>query len=141
MRSDSDDPKDKQESTVAEVRAKVAPLPSAADERRRKRRAKIAQPLRVRPSEPIDGQFDDVHATLNVCRHGLYFATTRNIYRKHMRLFVTFPYHEHENAINLEYIGEVVRVDRLPDGTFGVAVHLQTTINLQAQSTGGRISH
>lgn len=109
------------------VRATVAPLP----DRRDKRRARIAQPVRVRPSEPIPNGFDEVRATINVCRNGLYFDTERNSYEPGMRLFITFPYHQEASAINLEYIGRVVRVDKLASGRAGVAVHLLMTCNLQ----------
>jgi hypothetical protein len=120
------------------LRATVTPLPPATDERRRKRRARVAQPVRVRPSEPIANDFDEVRATLNVCRDGIYFDTERDTYSKGMRLFITFPYHRDPNAINLEYIGQVVRLDRLPDGRQGVAVHLLMTINLKAGEEPGR---
>ena len=115
------------------VKARVAPLPDL--DRRGKRRAKVAQPVRVRPSEPGEKQFDEVQVTLNVCRNGIYFATERDSYYKHMRLFVTFPYSNGPGAINWEYIGQVVRVDRLPDGRRGIAVQLVMSINLKTYET------
>ncbi len=110
------------------VRATIAPLPDA--DRRNKRRVKIAQPVRVRPSEPGRTDFDEVSATLNVCRDGIYFPTELDSYYKGMRLFVTFPYSEEPGAINLEYIGEIVRVDKLLHGQHGIAVHLKTSVNV-----------
>jgi len=100
-----------------------------ASERRNKRRVKIAQQVRVRPSEPIHAGFDEVQATINVCRDGIYFPTTLGSYQKGIRVFVTFPYSEMPGAINLEYIGEVVRVDKLTHGRWAVAVHLKSTMN------------
>jgi hypothetical protein len=38
-----------------------------------------------------------------------------------MRVRVTFPYHL-PDPVETEYLGEVVRVERLDDGRFGVAV-------------------
>lgn len=113
----------------------VAALP----DRRGKRRTRISQPVRVRPSEPIVNDFDEVRATINVCRNGLYFDTGRNSYKVGMRLFITFPFHQDVQAINLEYIGRVVRIDTLRDGRFAVAVHLLMTCNLQGgQGTSSR---
>jgi hypothetical protein len=121
-------------SKVAETRkATVAPLPDS--ERRSKRRAKIAQPVRVRPSEPSEKQLDEVLVTLNVCRNGLYFATDRDSYYKRMRLFITFPYSAAPGAINLEYIGQVVRIDPLAGGRWGIAVQLVVSINLTRHET------
>jgi len=105
-------------------------LPSApASERRNKRRVKIAQQVRVRPSEPIGASFDEIKATIDVCRDGVYFSTALACYKKGMRLFVTFPYSDMPGAINLDYVGEVVRVDKRTHGRWAVAVHLKTTMN------------
>lgn len=98
-------------------------------ERRNKRRVRVEQQVRVRPSEPTGTGFDEVLATMNVCRDGIYFPTALTLYRKGLRVFVTFPYSEMPGAINLEYIGEVVRVDKLTHGRWGVAVHLKSTMN------------
>jgi hypothetical protein len=38
-----------------------------------------------------------------------------------MRVRVTFPYHP-ADPVDTEYLAEVVRVERLNDGRFGVAV-------------------
>jgi len=72
--------------------------------------------------------------TVNSCRSGCYFATDSACYKKHMRIFVTFPYSVVLGAINRDYIGEVVRVDDLPDGRVGVAVNFLTTIGLTIQN-------
>ncbi len=109
--------------------------PSTNGERRNKRRVRIAQPVRVRPSEPRGEAFDEVQATINVCRDGVYFPSALHSYQPGMRVFITFPYSEMPGAINLEYIGEVVRVDKLTHGRLGVAVHLKSTIN--AVTSGG----
>lgn len=111
--------------------ARLAPL---IEERRQKRRARIRQPVRVRPSEPMAIDFDEVCPTINVSREGLYFSTERRAYRKDLRLFVTCPYNQHQGAFNCEYVGTVVRVDPLPHDRVGVAVHLLMTINLQGSN-------
>jgi hypothetical protein len=104
------------------VKATVAPLPGS--ERRGKRRVKVAQPVRVRASDPGWYNFDEVRATINICRDGVYFPTDMTTYRMGMRLFVVFPYSDLPGALNTEYIGKVVRVDKLTHGRFGIAVHL-----------------
>jgi hypothetical protein len=47
-----------------------------------------------------------------------------------MRLFVSFPYSDAPGAMNMEYIGRVVRIDTLPRDRFGIAVQLVMTMNL-----------
>ncbi len=115
------------------LKAVVAALPDS--ERRRKGRAKLSQPIRVRPSEPGGQEFDEVRVSLNVCRDGVYFPTERDSYYKGMRVFITFPYNDGPGAINLEYIGEVVRIDKLSHGRLGIAVHLKMRVNLGTHTT------
>lgn len=118
----------------------TVPASLSDTDRRRKRRAKMAQPVRVRPSEPGANDFDEVLATLDVCRNGIYFPTQRETYKQGMRLFVTFPFRG-ASEMNPEYIGQVVRIDRLPDGNLGVAVHLLQSIDLKTHGTQGRINY
>jgi hypothetical protein len=93
-------------------------------ERRRTRRVRMGQSVRVRPSDPKDVPFDEIATTKNVSRDGVYFLTKRESYYVGMRLFVTLPYHSPVNPLNHEYIGQVARVDDLADGQRGVAVRL-----------------
>ena len=115
------------------LNATVAALPDS--ERRKKGRAKISQPVRVRPSEPHGNDFDEVRVSINVCRNGIYFPSGRDSYYKGMRVFVTFPYSDGPGAINREYIGVVVRIDKLTHHRNGIAVHLLMRINLGSQNT------
>lgn len=113
--------------------AVVAPL---AGESRRSRRAKVGLALRARPSDPEkDDHFEEVRMTLNASRDGIYFATWSESYYHGMRLFVTFPYSSSVALADGEYVGQVMRVDRLGDGRLGVAVQLLTTINLRVSNT------
>ena len=98
-------------------------------EKRRYRRAKIAKPLRVRPSDPRDEHFEDLPVSINASKGGIYFHTRRPNYYKGMRLFVTFPFASAHDPMNCEYVAEVVRVENLPNGRFGIAVHLKLTVN------------
>jgi hypothetical protein len=99
------------------VTAVVAPLPPS--ERRRNRRVKLSQPARLRPTDPV--YTEEVQITLTVSRDGLYFTTALKHYHAQMRVRVTFPYHP-SDPVATEYLAEVVRVERLNDGRFGVAV-------------------
>lgn len=101
-------------------------LPDSAGDRRNKRRVKMSQQVRVRPSDPIGAGFEEVQATINVSRDGLYFPTMLSSYRVGMQVLVTFPYSEMPGAINLEYVGYVVRVDKLTHGRWAIAVHLKS---------------
>ena len=109
-------------------------------EKRRSRRAKIAKPLRVRPSEPRDEHFEDVPVSVNASKEGIYFHTRRPNYYKGMRLFITFPFASANDPMNCEYVAEVVRVESLPNGRFGIAVNLKMTVNYSAAAPPSTIT-
>jgi hypothetical protein len=98
-------------------------------EKRGNRRAKMARPLRVRPSDPRDKHFEDLPVSINASKDGIYFATKLASYYLGMRLFITFPFTSAHDPMNCEYVAEVLRVDKLPRGKFGVAVNLKMTMN------------
>ena len=56
----------------------------------------------------------------DLSRSGFYFTTERDSYRLGARLHVVPAF----GCLNLEYLGEVVRVEPLQFGEFGVAVRL-----------------
>lgn len=105
-------------------------------EKRRSRRAKIAQTLRVRPSEPKDEPFEDLPVSINVSKEGILFKTRQATYYTGMRVFVTFPYSSPHDPMNCEYLAQVVRVDKLPNGRFGIAVNLLMTVNYSPGKPG-----
>jgi hypothetical protein len=115
----------------------TAPQPQYS-EARRSRRAKIAKPVRVRPSEPRDEHFEDLPTSVNASREGIYFTSRRSSYYKGMRVFVTFPFSSPHDPMNCEYVAEVVRVEELPNGKFGIAVHLKMTMNVGSNASPGR---
>jgi hypothetical protein len=117
-------------STPEEVEKKYA-------EQRRSRRAKIARPVRVRPSEPRDEHFEDIPTSVNASKEGIYFTSRRQAYYPGMRVFVTFPFSSPHDPMNCEYVAEVVRVEKLPNGKSGVAVHLKMTMNYSASGPSG----
>lgn len=104
-------------------------------QQRRSRRAKIARPVRVRPSDPRDDHFEDIPTSVNASKEGIFFTSRRPNYYKGMRVFVTFPFSSAHDPMNCEYVAEVVRVENLPNNKFGVAVHLLGTMNVKS---GGR---
>jgi|SRR5579871_3151334 len=104
-------------------------------QKRRSRRARIAKPLRVRPSDPKDEHFEDLPMSVNASKEGIYFLTRLGSYYKGMRVFVTFPFTSAHDPMNCEYVGEIVRVEKQANGKTGVAVHLLMTMNYSA---GGR---
>lgn len=108
--------------------------------KRRSRRAKIARPLRVRPSEPRDEHFEDLPISVNASKEGIYFLSRCESYYPGMRVFVTFPYTSPHDPLNCEYVAEVVRVEKLANGKSGVAVHLKMTMNFTRSSTEGSLT-
>lgn len=101
-------------------------------DKRVSRRAKIARPVRVRPSEPRDDHFEDLPISVNASRSGIYFTTRLHSYYPGMRVFVTFPYTSPHDPMNCEYVAQVVRVEKLENGKTGVAVHLKMSMNYNA---------
>ena len=106
-------------------------------ELRRARRAKLARPMRVRPSEPRDEHFEDLPISVNASKHGIYFVSRRSNYYKGMRVFVTFPYTTAHDPMTSEYLAEVVRIDTLPKDKFGIAVDLKMTVNMSSSFRPG----
>lgn len=100
------------------------PSASPGRERRRSRRCKITQKIRVRPSNPEVKHFVEVRGTASVSRSGAYFETADRRYWLGMRLFATLPFSDSPAALNREYLAEVVRLDKLEDGQIGVGLKL-----------------
>ena len=107
--------------------ARVRPVLSG--ERRSRCRVETCLPVNVRPSEGRYEPFEDVRTTLNVTSDSLYFTTRRQNYHPGMRLHVTFPCSPVPAALNVDYVGEVVRVEDLGDGSHGVAIRLLTILH------------
>ncbi len=100
----------------------------------------MSRPVRVRPSDPRDDHFEDLTVSLNASREGIYFTTRKETYYPGMRVFVTFPYTAPNDPMNCEYVAQVVRVEKLPSGKFGVAVHLLMTVNYSNPSPSGSLT-
>lgn len=115
-------------------------LEKPVSDKRVSRRAKIARPVRVRPSEPRDDHFEDLPISVNASKTGIYFTSRLHSYYPGMRVFVTFPYSSPHDPMNFEYVAQVVRVEKLENGKTGVAVHLKMSLNYNASNPAGRTS-
>jgi hypothetical protein len=90
-------------------------------DRRREPRTRSARPVYVRPADPSDAGFEEVRTMADFSRIGFYFITARiESYRKGMQLYVIPAL----GCFNFEYLGEVVRIEPLPFGEYGIAVQL-----------------
>jgi hypothetical protein len=96
---------------------------AAAKERRKARRAQISRPMLVSPSDPKYKNKEEVQTSVNASRNGLYFITQAGHYHAGMHLNITLGYAPNDPC-NSPSLGEVVRVDRLDDGRFGIAVKI-----------------
>jgi hypothetical protein len=104
-------------------------------ERRRTRRVRMTQTLRVRPSSPKDESFEEIGSTKNMSQDGLYFVSERAAYYEGMRLFVTVPFHSPYSQQNYEYLGQVARIDELGNRQRGIAVKFLSSAKSKTYST------
>ena len=104
---------------------------STQSERRGTRRCKINQLMRIRPSDPEKEHFEDLRGSTSVSRSGVAFHTSETGYELGMRLFVTMPYSRDPAAINREYLAEVVRLEKLPNGLNSVGIKLLMEMGMQ----------
>ena len=100
-------------------------MPIETAERRRKSRVRLAQSVRVRPTDSPDPV--DICSTLNVSPNGLYFATSLEHYCPDMRVCVTRNF-RHDDPTNREDTGVVVRVDKLRNGKRGIAIRITKAV-------------
>jgi hypothetical protein len=100
------------------------------NDQRRRPRVRLSCDVRMRPSLPGQDNFDEILSSENSCRDGFYAATACKHYKRHMRVFVAIPYTTAPGAINRDFVGEILRVDNLPDGRQGIAVQLLDPVTL-----------
>lgn len=103
---------------------------SAADalanalERRKRRRALISAPVRVRSAHDGSNVPDEISTTVDVSRKGFLFLSPHAGFIPGMTVAVTFPYSVSALPLQAEQPGHVVRVSQLPDGCFAVGIAL-----------------
>jgi hypothetical protein len=90
-------------------------------ERRRESRTLIARPVYIRPADPSETSFEEVQTTTDFSNFGLHFVTAqKDYYREGMQLYMIPVL----GCLNFECLGEVVRLEPLPDERWGIAVKL-----------------
>ncbi len=93
------------------------------NERRQVQREDLSEPVLVCPCDPECPE--EVCTTLNVSRNGLYFTTAADHYFPGMNVIVT-PNFRADDPMQREYVGDVIRLERLEDGIWGVAIRILT---------------
>jgi hypothetical protein len=89
-------------------------------DRRREPRVQVDRLVYVQLADAGDSYFEEVRTMRDLSRSGFYFITDRDSYQPGIQLHVVPAF----GYLNLKYLGEVVRVEQLPFGEFGVAVRL-----------------
>jgi hypothetical protein len=89
-------------------------------DRRTVPRTEVSQLVRIRPFDP---NFPTEYCTtFNVSRAGVYFATSSAHYLLGINVYVTRDFLPGD-PMNREEMGSVVRVEKLEDDRFGIAIH------------------
>jgi CheY-like chemotaxis protein len=94
-------------------------------ERRRRRRALISAPVRVRSLNITEEGPSEVTTTIDVSRGGIFFVSELTTYEKHMDVAVVFPFSGIPGDVHAEQMGRIVRVVEYDDGRRGVAVSFE----------------
>jgi hypothetical protein len=95
-------------------------VPASHTDRRREPRTQTGRPVYLQPADPADTHFEEVRTMANFSRTGFYFLTHTGSYREGMQLHVIPAF----GCFNFEYVAEVVRIEKLPFGEYGIAVRL-----------------
>jgi CheY-like chemotaxis protein len=128
------------EEFVAEQQHHVQPQPERAiapeppKDRRRKRRALISAPIRVR-SRSAATSSDEIATTVDVSRAGILFHTPLGVYTRGTEVAVVFPYSQAPGIVHAEQTGQVVRVSDLGKGIRAVAIALCATASEEVAVT------
>jgi len=87
--------------------------------------------MRIRPSDPNKDHFEDLRGSVSVSRSGIFFHSSEPGYAVGMRLFVTMPFSQDPASMAREYLAEVVRMEALPNGMFGVGFKVLMEMGIQ----------
>jgi hypothetical protein len=88
---------------------------------RRAPRVKLGQPIAIRPFDRHCAP--EVSTTANLSRHGIHFESPLGHYFSGMQIAVTRNF-DPADPLSREEVGEVVRIEKLPSGKWGVAVRI-----------------
>jgi hypothetical protein len=94
---------------------------TAVKECRLSPRETLSEPVRIRPCDPLFTE--EICTTANVSRSGVYFVTSTEHYFVGMNVLVTLNFGP-DDPIHRERIGDVVRVDELDEGKWGIAIRI-----------------
>ena len=96
-------------------------VPTHPIERRHRPRTRFSQVVRIRP---FDSNLPAEYCTtLDVSQDGLYFSTSADHYAPGVNVYVSSDYHP-GSPLNHALTGLVVRVEKLEDDKFGVAIQV-----------------
>jgi hypothetical protein len=96
-------------------------MPPEFIERRRQPRTNLSHVVLIRP---LDSRLPpDSCTTFNVSQEGLYLATSAGKYAPGMNVYVASDF-QAGNPLNYATAGVVIRVEKLDDDKWGVAIHL-----------------
>lgn len=119
-----------QSSRGHERTARSTPPAGRVPDRRKRRRALISAPVRVRSAE-ANNMPDEISTTVDVSRNGFLFVTSRADFSRGMVVAVTFPYSHSPAAVQAERPGRVVRVHQTPDGLRAVAIGFEASARVK----------
>jgi CheY-like chemotaxis protein len=117
-------PQEESRNAHAELRNSTGQIAGNGPERRKRRRALISAPVRVRNAYGGSNSPDEISTTVDVSRNGFLFLSARPSFARGTVVAVTFPYSKSALAVQAERPGRVVRVSRLADGRSAVAIAL-----------------
>jgi hypothetical protein len=96
-------------------------MPIEVKESRLTPRENLSEPIRVRP---CDSEFpEEICTSVNVSRNGLYLVTSADHYFVGMNIIVSLNFGP-DDLMHRDQIGDVVRVDRLENRKWGVAIRI-----------------
>ncbi|MGB9243988.1 MAG: response regulator [Candidatus Acidiferrales bacterium] len=107
-------------------------------DRRKRRRALISAPVRVRGINVTDAVVDEISTTIDVSRAGILFLSTSPNYARGMEVAVMFPYSSAPAALHAEQQGRIVRALGTSDGRYAVAVALGEGVGEDIVDSCGR---
>jgi CheY-like chemotaxis protein len=111
---------------------------SKSADRRRRRRAMISAPIRVRSVDVTQSGPDEISTTLDVSRNGVLFASSIDAFAAGMEVAVTFPYTKTPHLPQAEQPGRIVRVSEMADGRRSIAIALGVGVGEDIVDAAGR---
>jgi CheY-like chemotaxis protein len=127
-----------QPAKVSSSEAAKSPVVHPAADRRRRRRALISAPVRVRGVDVTNSGHGEVSTTVDVSRFGILLVTSLDCYSRGMDVMVTFPYSSAPHVVQAEQPGRVVRIHESPDGRRRVAIALRIGVGEDLVDSAGR---